>query len=197
MSHYYQFDEQLHSKPISISYTFKGVHYTFLSDRGVFSKQKIDFGTHLMLNQISEDHVSHILDMGCGYGVVGIVLRHLYPNAQLSMFDINPRAVELSVKNAHTYHMLDAHISVSDGIPKETIDVDLAVLNPPIRAGKKVVFNLYKQAYDVLSKQGSLYVVIQKKQGAPSSYVHLQSLFDSVTCVAKDKGYVVYKAIKH
>jgi 16S rRNA (guanine1207-N2)-methyltransferase len=197
MSHYYQFDSQLQSQPTSISYTFKAVHYTFVSDRGVFSKQKIDFGTHLMLNHITPDHVSHILDMGCGYGVVGIVLRHQYPKAKLSMFDINARAVELSMKNAETYHILDAYIKESDGIPSEIKDVDVAVLNPPIRAGKDVVFKLYKQAYDVLVKDGSLYIVIQKKQGALSSYAYLQTLFKTVTCIAKDKGYFVYKATKN
>jgi 16S rRNA (guanine1207-N2)-methyltransferase len=197
MSHYYQFDEQLQSQPISVSYTFKAVHYTFLSDKGVFSKQKVDFGTHLMLNHITQDHVSHILDMGCGYGVVGIVLRQLYPNARLSMFDINPRAVDLSIKNAHTYHILDGHIIVSDGVPPGTEHVDLAVLNPPIRAGKDIVFKLYKQAYDVLVNKGNLYIVIQKKQGAASSHKYLMTLFDSVTCIAKDKGYFVYKATKN
>jgi 16S rRNA (guanine1207-N2)-methyltransferase len=197
MSHYYKFDEQLQSQQISVSYTFKAIHYTFISDKGVFSKQKVDFGTHLMLNHITQDRVSHILDMGCGYGVVGIVLRKIYPNAQLSMFDINPRAVDLSIKNAQTYEILNAQIKVSDGIPSDIKDVDLAVLNPPIRAGKDIVFKLYKQAHDVLVKNGSLYIVIQKKQGAASSSAYLKTLFDSVTCIAKDKGYFVYKATKY
>jgi 16S rRNA (guanine1207-N2)-methyltransferase len=197
MSHYYTFDEQLQSQQISVSYTFKAVHYTFISDKGVFSKQKVDFGTDLMLNHITQDHVSHILDMGCGYGVVGFILRQMYPSARLSMFDINPRAVDLSVKNAHAYHILDADIKVSDGIPSDVKDVDVAVLNPPIRAGKNVVFKLYKQAYDVLINNGSLYIVIQKKQGAASSNAYLNTLFDSVTCIAKDKGYFVYKATKY
>lgn len=197
MSHYYTFDEQLQSQQISVSYTFKAVHYTFISDKGVFSKQKVDFGTDLMLNHITQDHVLHILDMGCGYGVVGIILRQMYPSARLSMFDINPRAVDLSVKNAHAYHILDADIKVSDGIPSDVKDVDVAVLNPPIRAGKNVVFKLYKQAYDVLINNGSLYIVIQKKQGAASSNAYLNTLFDSVTCIAKDKGYFVYKATKY
>lgn len=196
MSHYYKFDPKLKSLPHSISYQYFDHTFTFKSDLGVFSKDRVDFGTHLMLLNINNHDVTHILDMGCGYGVSGIVMKHKYPSVKLSAFDINPRAVELTRANIENYQLTDSHVYLSDGIPSFVSDVDLALLNPPIRAGKQVVFKLYKQAHEVLKPQGSLYIVIQKKQGALSSLKYLESLFQSVTCITRDKGYFVYQAIK-
>lgn len=196
MSHYYKFDPKLKSHPNIISYYFFDHTFSFKSDLGVFSKQRVDFGTNLMLMHIKYPQPKHILDMGCGYGVVGIVLKHLYPSAKLSAFDINPRAIELTRMNMESHQLKDSHAYVSDGVPSNVTDVDLALLNPPIRAGKQVVFQLYEQAYKVLKSQGEFYIVIQKKQGASSSLKFLESLFHSVTCIAKEKGYFVYRSIK-
>lgn len=197
MSHYYKLDEQLHSHPFEITFKFKGSIFTFLSDSGVFSKSSVDFGTQFMLEHIQLDKVTHILDMGCGYGVSGIVLSQVYQSSKLSMFDINPRAVALTKHNVERYHLKGADISVSDGVPSHINHVDLAVLNPPIRAGKETVFRLYDQAYDVLVTNGSLFVVIQKKQGAPSTLKYLSSKFKIVNLIAKNKGYYLYQAIKY
>jgi 16S rRNA (guanine1207-N2)-methyltransferase len=197
MSHYYKFDEQLQSKPFDIQFEFDGLTYTFLSDIGVFSKSNVDYGTRVMLESIHLNSVSHILDMGCGYGVSGIVLKSKFKDAHLSAFDINPRAVELTKKNLSRYHINSSTVYVSDGIPNEVDNVDLAVLNPPIRAGKDTVFKLYQQAYEVLVKGGSLIVVIQKKQGANSTLKYLESTFHKVNVLTKDKGYHVYQAIKN
>ena len=196
MPHYYDDNTDLLSQPSEIKAHINKVEYTFTTDRGVFSKNRVDFGTQCLLEAITLNNPNHILDIGCGYGVVGIVMKHTYPNAKVSMFDVNPRAVELAKKNCQANELSDIDVFVSDHIPKELKGVDVAILNPPIRAGKDTVFRLYEEAYNILNNQGLLYIVIQKKQGSQSSKIFLESLFSDVVLIQRDKGYHVFKAIK-
>lgn len=196
MPHYYDDNADLISQPSEIKVNIHSNVYTFTTDHGVFSKSRVDFGTQQLLEAISLEHPKHILDMGCGYGVVGIVMKSLYPKADVTMFDVNSRAVELAKRNIMTYGFKDINIFVSNHVPDHVSNVDVAILNPPIRAGKKTIFKLYQQAYDVLEKDGEFYIVIQKKQGAQSSKSFLMSLFKEVTLVHRHKGYHVFRAIK-
>ncbi|MDA0871355.1 MAG: methyltransferase [Firmicutes bacterium] len=193
MSHYYQFDEKLKSLEKTITYRFNDNIFTFITDQGVFSKDHVDHGSDVLLHAIHETDVSSILDIGCGYGVLGCVLKTLHPNAKLTMFDINPRAVQLAKKN--TEHLKDVLVLESSVVPGQ--GYDLAVINPPIRAGKSMIFSLYQQAFHALEANGILYVVISKRHGAPSTVVYLKTMFDEVSRVNKAKGYDVYKAIKY
>lgn len=193
MSHYYQFDKQLKSLEKTITYHFNDHTFTFITDQGVFSKDHVDHGSDVLLHAIHETHVTNILDIGCGYGVLGCVLKNMYPQASLTMFDVNPRAVELAKKN--TEHLKDVYVFESSEVPHQ--GYDLAVINPPIRAGKKVIFSLYQQAYQALISKGVLYVVISKRHGAPSTIAYLKTMFEDVSRVDKAKGYDVYKAIKY
>jgi 16S rRNA (guanine1207-N2)-methyltransferase len=193
MSHYYQFDNKLKSQEKIIHYRFKTQTFSFLTDNGVFSKDHVDHGSDVLLHAIHEEDIRHILDMGCGYGVIGCVLKNMFPHAKLTMFDINPRAVELARKN--TAHLDNVDIHLCDVVPNQTYD--LAVINPPIRAGKQITFALYKQAFHALTSNGLLYVVISKRHGAPSTVAYLETMFDVVVRVDKSKGYDVYKAIKY
>jgi 16S rRNA (guanine1207-N2)-methyltransferase len=98
MSHYYYYDKKTKSNEKEISSTVNNNKYLFITDNGVFSKNKIDFGTRLLLNEIDIDGPRKIVDYGCGYGVIGIVLKKKYPEAQLFFVDSNRRAVELTKK---------------------------------------------------------------------------------------------------
>lgn len=193
MSHYYQFDEKLKSLEKTITYHFQDHMFTFITDQGVFSKDHVDPGSDVLLHAIQESHVSSILDIGCGYGVLGCVLKTLHPDASLTMFDVNPRAVELAKKN--TTHLKDVRVVVSSEVPDQ--GYDLAVINPPIRSGKTMIFSLYQQAFQALVENGVLYVVISKRHGAPSTFAYLKTMFADVSRVDKAKGYDVYKAIKY
>jgi 16S rRNA (guanine1207-N2)-methyltransferase len=196
MSHYYDPNPDLRSQPSEIVATINAIQYTFITDHGVFSKSAIDFGTKVLLECISLQDPKHILDVGCGYGVVGIVLKHHYPQARITMFDINERAVALTKQNINRYGFNDIDVHHSDHVPKHLKNVSVAVLNPPIRAGKQTVFKLYQEIHAALKPLGECFIVIQKKQGANSSKLFLESLFNEVHIVKRHKGYYVFKAVK-
>lgn len=193
MSHYHQFDKKLKSLEKQISYHFNNLTFSFITDHGVFSMDHIDQGSNVLLHAIDIKDYSHILDVGCGYGVLGCVLKTLYSKANVTMFDVNPRAVALAKKN--TAHLEDVVVVESDFVPEGLYD--LVVMNPPIRAGKKVIFDLYTQIYRHMTSEGTLYIVISKRHGAPSHQTFLKTMFDEVNRVEKSKGYDVYKAIKY
>jgi 16S rRNA (guanine1207-N2)-methyltransferase len=193
MSHYHQFDKKLKSLEKQISYHFNNLTFSFITDYGVFSMDHIDHGSNVLLHAIDINDYSHILDVGCGYGVLGCVLKTLYSKANVTMFDVNPRAVALAKKN--TAHLEDVVVVESDFVPEGLYD--LVVMNPPIRAGKKVIFDLYTQIYRHMTSEGTLYIVISKRHGAPSHQAFLKTMFDEVNRVEKSKGYDVYKAIKY
>lgn len=198
MSEHY-FSQQPHSKrsPKTWSYTLRGTSYTFTSDVGVFSKNDVDFGSRLLIEQFTEPKVDgDILDMGCGYGPIGITLADEFAERHVFMADVNERAVDLAKKNAQLNHVSNTTVFQSDLFAKVTKRDFAAILtNPPIRAGKKVVHQLFEEAHAALAEGGELWIVIQKKQGAPSAIKKLETLFGEVETMAKDKGYFILRAI--
>lgn len=197
MSHYYQNDPQLDHNLKMIDVHQKSTSFRFYTDRGVFSKDRLDYGTKVLVDAINlEENVKHIVDMGCGYGAIGIMMATWYPNAIVSMIDVNERAVELSQKNAILNGVSNVNIQTSFLFEAFEKNVDVIITNPPIRAGKQTVFRLYEQAHRHLNENGVFYVVIQKKQGAPSTMEKLQSLFNKVEVISKDKGYWVIISYK-
>jgi len=197
MSHYYVNDKQLNHEIQSIKFKF-GQHEIILdTDRGVFSRDYVDFGTQVLLKNIDfSKHYNTIIDMGCGYGPIGIVAAKSCPKAQVIMADVNERAVFLASKNAEKNHVDNTVIKVSFLFENVEEKADLIITNPPIRAGKQTVFNLYEQAYEHLCLGGVFYAVIQKKQGAPSSVTKLEELYGNCEILDKEKGYWVLMAEK-
>lgn len=190
MSHYFIEDKNLDHDIKKKAIYINDIKLEFYTDRGVFSKEKLDYGTHVLLKHVKvETSVKSIIDMGCGYGPIGLYLAKTYPDKEIFMFDVNPRAVDLSLKNKDLNKITNANIKVSNLFEACDIKADLIITNPPIRAGKQTIFSLYEQAYQHLNKGGSFYCVIQKKQGAPSTYNKLVSLFSNCEIVVKDKGY--------
>lgn len=196
--HYYSKNQDgLDSKPNDFIFNFKNHSFKFHTDSGVFSKEYIDYGTFAMLKAfIPNDIDLPILDMGAGYGPIGIVVSKLY-NKKTVMCEINERAYNLILKNINENN--SDSIAYNSNL-YESIDDDMrfssVITNPPIRAGKDIVFKIYEGAYNHLSKNGELWVVIQKKQGAPSSKEKLISLFGNCEIITRDKGYYILKSIK-
>ena len=197
MSHYYTNDPTLDHDVKTFDAIIKGLSLRFYTDKGVFSKDGLDFGTRVLLESIEIDEdVTSVIDMGCGYGPVAIYLAKKKPSLQIQGYDINVRALDLARKNAHLNDV--DHVQFEPGFLFEKVQhkVDMIVTNPPIRAGKTTIFQLYEDAYQWLNPNGKLYVVIQKKQGAPSTLEKLKSLFVSVELMERNKGYWVLLAKK-
>ncbi len=198
-NHYYsKTQEGLESKPNEFTFNFKEHKFIFHTDSGVFSKNYIDYGSFVMLKNFVPNSIDlPILDMGAGYGPIGIVISKLY-NKEVLMCEINERAYMLNKRNIEANQAIKAEVFLSDLYEKVKDKTFSSIItNPPIRAGKKVVYEIYDGAYSQLTSNGELWVVIQKKQGAPSSKDHLLALFGNCSVVAKDKGYYILKCIKN
>ena len=197
MSHYYSREqEDVESNPSTYNFNFKGLELKFKTDNGVFSKNYIDYGSFVMLKTFVPNDIDlPILDMGSGYGPIGVTVSRLY-NKKVYMCEINERAYNLSLENIKNNNA-DCCAFNSDLYEKvNDLTFSSIITNPPIRAGKKVVFDIYDGAYTHLALNGELWVVIQKKQGAPSSKDHLEALFGNCEIVSKDKGYYILKSFK-
>ncbi|MEK4630366.1 class I SAM-dependent methyltransferase [Solibacillus sp. FSL R7-0682] len=197
--HYYSNKPQTESKPRQWKFTLLGNTFIFETDAGVFSKSEVDFGSRVLIDAFEMPNVEGVLlDVGCGYGPIGLSIAKDNPEREVLMMDINTRAVALSQKNAQLNGVQNVRIFESDGL--STVDANTkaaAILtNPPIRAGKETIFKFYNGAYELLVENGELWVVIQKKQGAPSTMSHLEEMFSEVDVVEKKKGYWIIRAKK-
>lgn len=196
--HYFSQKPQTESSPKRLETELRGRNYIFTSDTNVFSKNRIDFGSRLLIETFEEPPVQGaFLDLGCGYGPIGIALAGSFPDRQIVMADINERAVFLAEKNAELNRLSNVDVLQSDrlaGLKGKTFAA--IVTNPPIRAGKAVVYKMFEDANETLVEHGELWVVIQKKQGAPSAQKKINELFGNVEVVDRKKGYYILKARK-
>lgn len=154
----------------------------------------VDYGSQVLLNALDLERGKNLLDVGCGYGPLGISLAKVQ-GVQSTMIDINSRAIELAKKNAERNGVV-AHIFQSNIYENVSEKFDYIISNPPIRAGKKVVHEIIEGAFDHLNQGGSLTIVIQKKQGAPSAKVKMENVFGNAEIIRKDKGYYILRSEK-
>lgn len=194
--HYYTGSPMSQSQQRRIDVDVRGLTFSLLTDRGVFSKGGLDEGTRRLVEQVSLNPVGHALDLGAGYGLVTAVLSTIYPEAQWTLIEINERALALAIENTSSLGNRRSAI-LSDGIPVHIENAyDDILLNPPIRAGKSVVYRLYADSFRALKAGGTLWVVIQKKHGAPSTAAELARLFGRVDEIYKKSGYFIFAARK-
>jgi 16S rRNA (guanine1207-N2)-methyltransferase len=198
LEQYFTNNPNLKSELRTIIYKYKGYELTFYSDNGVFSKDKLDYGSNLLLDTIfkyiNKDNL-RILDVGCGYGFLGVSLSKI-KNAQVTMCDVNKRALHLAEKNAEANGVKDLCQVIESNMYEHITDrYDLIITNPPIRAGKEVVYGILDGARDRLEVDGELWMVIRKDQGAKSTITHLENIYN-VEVVTKSKGFYIIKAKK-
>ncbi|MBO0961553.1 class I SAM-dependent methyltransferase [Neobacillus sp. MM2021_6] len=196
--HYYSRTQKVESNPILWDYTLKSHLFRFKTDNGVFSKREVDFGSRLLIESfVMPDAEGFVLDVGCGYGPIGLSIAKDNPRCTVHMVDVNERAIQLASENASLNRIENVEIYESDRLLSVKGNNFAAIVtNPPIRAGKKTVHDIFEQSYEHLVPSGALWVVIQKKQGAPSTLEKLRSLFSEVETINKSKGYFIIKAIK-
>ncbi|MEY2195923.1 class I SAM-dependent methyltransferase [Neobacillus sp. BF23-41] len=196
--HYYSRMQKVESDPKFWDYTLKNNQFRFKTDNGVFSKREVDFGSRLLIESFVMPNADGLLlDVGCGYGPIGLSIAKSYHDRMIHMIDVNERAIALAKENAELNRIQNVKIYESDRLLNVKENTFAAILtNPPIRAGKKTVHDIFEQSFEHLTSQGELWVVIQKKQGAPSAIEKLNNLFNHVETIDKSKGYFVIKAQK-
>ena len=191
MTHYYTDNKDLPSLRREFDYYFDNESFRFTTDNGVFSKGGVDYGSYILLKSIHGLALGkRVLDLGCGYGPIGIILKRFQPETEIEMVDVNSRAVELAELNCRN-NKTDIKVHLCDDILTLDGRFDTVVLNPPIRAGKEVIYGLYAKAKEKLNENGHLYIVVRKKQGALSHKKELETLFKEVAVIASDSGYLV------
>lgn len=198
MEHYYTNNPNSTSNEKKISAHILGKEYFFITDNGVFSKDSVDFGTKTLLESFNTTkEQAAVCDLGCGYGVVTVVLGTANPSYKYTLIDVNKRSLELAEKNVNL-NKLNNEVNFLENDALDNIEekFDIIVTNPPIRAGKKVVHKMMEQSYNNLNSSGELWVVIQKKQGMASCKKLLEQLFNKVEIVSKNKGYYILKSVK-
>lgn len=193
MSHYFENDQNL---PSNLKKTITNIfnqNFIFYTDNGVFAKHGLDFGSKLLLESLPlEDLEGPILDVGCGYGVLGIIINKK-TNLTVDMVDVNKRALHLSKRNVKENKCENIEIFESNCYEQITKKYKTIITNPPIRAGKKIVYEILINARNHLTDDGILYLVIRKEQGAKSVISDLKKYYD-VTIVNKSKGFFIIKA---
>ncbi|KEO81726.1 class I SAM-dependent methyltransferase [Tumebacillus flagellatus] len=192
--HYYSNKPTVEHDLRAIRVTLRGQEFVFWTDAGVFSKSGVDFGSDLLIETMEIPDDADVLDVGCGYGPIGLTAAKLAANGRVTMVDVNERAVELARRNAQANGISNVEVLVSDRYEQvQGRRFDVILTNPPIRAGKQVVHSIFEGAVDHLTDGGELWVVIQKKQGAPSAKKRLEELFEDVEDVARDAGFRIFR----
>ena len=202
MTQYFDPNPMTPSERKVIPYRMNGINFEFLTDTSVFSRNNVDFGTDLLISTLVKDikergpKMERFVDLGCGVGVVGVVIKSCFMAFDVTGVDINSRAVALARENAVNNGLNCRFISSDILFAVRDERFDIIATNPPVRAGKKTVFGFYEQSYDVLNPGGYLYVVLQRKQGAPSTMEKLKELFGNCETLSIDGGYRVMRARK-
>lgn len=190
MGHYFVNDESLKSEIKEFGFQLEENNFTFKTDNGVFSKGEIDFGTNLLIKTLLKEYITgRLLDLGCGYGIIGITLSKL-KDVSVDMIDVNKRAIHLSKLNIDLNGCGNVRAFLSDGFFDIKDKYDYIVSNPPIRIGKDKLYALIKDAKNYLNNDGVIYLVIRKEQGAKSFIKDMGSLY-SITILEKSKGFFI------
>lgn len=184
-----------------IDYQANGIDLKFTTDAGVFSKTRVDYGSGVLIKEMANIDFpqNNILDIGTGYGPIGLFAAKFWPDQTVDMVDINQRGLALAKENAAVNGIKNVNIYKSNVYDKVSVEpkFGLIVTNPPIRAGKSVVSNILNGAKGHLVQNGVLLVVIQKKQGEPSARKLLIKTFGNCMILKRDKGYYVLQAVNN
>ena len=207
MSHYFSEKQDVKSDRKIIKYEIENKKFEFLTDNGVFSKTKVDFGTDVMLKVFLQENINKknqkfvVLDIGCGYGVVSVVLKAFFQKIKTLSSDVNERALELTTENLLKNKVIkdkndDFEVRKSFAFDNIFEKFDVILSNPPIRAGKQTIFQIYEQSFEHLNENGEFYCVIQTKHGAKSTQKKLEEVFGNCETLEIDAGYRIFRSVK-
>ena len=215
MSHYFSEKQDVKSDRKIIKYKIENKKFEFLTDNGVFSKTKVDFGTDIMLKVFLQENINKknqkfdVLDIGCGYGVVSVVVKSFFKNSRTVSSDVNERALELTRENLFKNGVVKSDDSENNDFGNSDFKViqsfafdnisekfDVILSNPPIRAGKQTIFQIYEKSFEHLNEDGEFYCVIQTKHGAKSTQKKLEEVFGNCETLEIDAGYRIFRSVK-
>ena len=195
MSYYFTSNNGKEPNRKKIRFRFLANMETFISDDGVFSKDTLDFGSRVLLEYLVKEPLKgKVLDLGCGIGYIGILLKKYIPEIELTMVDVNETAVQLAKENSELYGQKNI-VAVSDGLASIDGTFNVIVTNPPIRTGKANIYRLFNDAFSRLEENGVMYIVIRKQQGAESALKYLETL-GTTEVLDKVKGYWILSVKK-
>lgn len=193
---YYEDNQDLSHDFQTLTVELLGQSMRFKTDRGVFSKNGIDYGSRVLLENYQPESAKSLLDVGCGYGTLGLTLAKKF-DLDVTMVDVNSRALDLCRQNAIDNAVSNSKIELSNIYESVSEKYDAIISNPPIRAGKEVVHEILAAAFGHLNDGGHLTIVIQKKQGAPSAQKKMEEVFGNCQLIARDKGYFILRSYKN
>lgn len=197
MSHYFAARPTVASRPLEIRAKLRGRSWAFLTDRGVFARGAVDPGTRLLIETMVIGPEDRVMDLGCGYGPVGLVAAALAPGGQVVLVDVNERAVELAQENARRNGITNVEVLRGDGCaPVAGRQFDVVATNPPIRAGKNTLHRLVREVWEALRPGGRFYFVARTAQGARTLARDVAAVFGDVKELERESGYRVFEAIK-
>ena len=191
MSQYFEENNNLKEEKKIITIKFKDKNYKVYTDSGVFSKDKLDYGTKLLLENITKKNLEgKVLDLGCGYGIIGIIISSTYPNILVDMCDITDRAINLSRENTTNLNLTNINIFKSDIYENVKNKYNYIITNPPIRAGKEILRKFLHGAKDYLEEDGELWFVMRKDHGVKSMIKELENNY-KIEIKEKSKGFYI------
>lgn len=195
MPHYFSEKQEGKLVTFSVIIRLKGDEFELLSSSGVFSKRDLDNGTRLLIENCVVKDGDNVLDIGCGYGVVGISLAKKH-NIKVLMTDVNERAVKLSRMNIKKLKLENIEAKKRDLYDKIESDFDVILSNPPQTAGKKVCFGIIEGAYSHLKKNGTFQLVARHQKGGKELEKKMNEVFGNVEQIAKGSGFRIYLSRK-
>ncbi|MBR0137503.1 MAG: class I SAM-dependent methyltransferase [Erysipelotrichaceae bacterium] len=197
MDHYFTATTDDRKNRRKISFYFNDHKIEMMSDDSVFSKNELDQGSRILIETVLKENIEGtLLDLGCGIGNIGILLKKFNENElEVTMSDVNVIAVNLAKENS-SLHRQKNEVVLSDGFENIPQSFDVIVSNPPIRTGKKVIYRLFAECHDHLNESGKLYLVIRKQQGAESALKYLKTIGFDCEVIEREKGYWIIRGMK-
>jgi len=177
----------------TITTTLRDKELTFFTGSGMFSPRYIDKGTQLLANKAKIDRDWRVLDLGCGYGPVGISIAKAEPSTTVVMTDVNKRAISFAKKNVKANKVT---VTAVQGDKYEAVNekFDTILLNPPQTAGKEVCFQMIEEAPIYLKKGGIFQLVARHRKGGKTLSEKMEDVFGNVNSIAKQGAYRIYSS---
>lgn len=193
--HYYTPKPKSKLEKKEIIATIKGIQIPLTTATGIFAKEKIDLGTKILIENVQIKEGAKVLDLGCGYGIVGIAVAKLFPQTKVVMTDVNERATKLAMQNAKL-NKVEIDVRTGNGyetVAKETFDCIL--LNPPQTAGRDICLQMIEQSIKHLNKNGVFYLVARHKKGGQVLEAKMKQTFGNVETITRESGFRVYRSV--